>query len=109
MAGKAKTKAVEENSPMIEGTTRSGLKFSINSKVKDDARTLYYLTKMQDKSLDVSEQSKALFSLLELIFGPGDGLITFMNEVAYLHNGVADVASLTEELTDMFEAVKLKN
>ena len=103
-----KTKKAEKSN-LITGETRSGIKFTIDQRIKDDTRTVLYMTQMQNKSLDMLTQSQALFSLLELMFGEGEGLNIFMNEVAAHHNGVADVHSLIEELTDLFESIKLKN
>lgn len=94
---------------IIEGETRSGLKFKISALVKDDTRVMYLLTRMQKQSLDVMLKNQALFDLLEVVFGSGDDFYTFMNEVAYRHDGVADPQSLMDEITDIFEAVKLKN
>ena len=102
-----KTKKADSN--LITGETRSGIKFTIDKRIKDDTRAVLYLTQMQNKSLDKMTQSQALFSLLELMFGKGEGLIIFMNEVAIHHDGVADVNSLIEELTDLFDSLKLKN
>lgn len=93
----------------IQGETRTGLKFSINAAVKDDTRVMYLLTRMQKQSLDVMLRNQALFDLLEVVFGSGETFMTFMNEVAFRHNGVADPQSLMDEITDIFEAVKLKN
>lgn len=112
MAEKKNKKA--ENIPktddnLIQGETRSGLKFSINATVKDDTRVLYLLTRMQKQSLSLEIKNQALFDLLEVIFGSGDEFFTFQNEVAYRHGGVADAQSLMDEITDIFEAVKLKN
>lgn len=94
---------------IVQGTTTSGIKFTLDKRIKDDARILYWITKMDDDKLGILERNNALFSLLELIFGTDDNLSTFLNEVAAKHNGVADVESLIGELHDMFEALKLKN
>lgn len=113
-----KTKKTAENiqnniSPemgnLVEGETRSGLKFKVNAAVKDDTRVLYLLTRLQKNDLPIMDKSKTLFDLLELMFGSGEGFYAFQNEVAYRHNGVADTKSLIEEITDIFESVKLKN
>ena len=100
-------KRKDEN--IITGKTSTGIKFTLDKRIKDDARILYWITKMDDERLEMMERNKALFSLLEIIFGTGEGLQTFLNEVASKHNGVADVDSLIGELHDMFEALKLKN
>ena len=103
------TADVPQDEYLVKGQTRSGLEFTIDKRIKDDARVMRYLTMMQNKRLDVFTQSDALFSLLELMFGTQDSLTVFLNEVAHRHNGVADVPSLIEELTDLFECIKLKN
>ena len=40
---------------MIKGKTKSGIQFSLNEKIKEDARFLYYLTKIQQKDLEETE------------------------------------------------------
>jgi hypothetical protein len=55
------------------------------------------------------ERGQALMSLMELMFGSGEGLETFFNEVAAKHNGIADKESLMAELSDIFEALEVKN
>lgn len=96
----------------IEGQTRSGIKFKIDKRISQDNRTMYFIRNMRKYKDDTEKQDQvmdAVYSLLELIFGSGDGLLIFMNEVALKHNGVADSASLIEELTDIFDACDLKN
>lgn len=107
MAEKKTKKAEDIN--LITGETRSGIKFSVDKRVKDDVRVMHFMTQMQNKSLDTMTQSQALFSLLELMFGKSEGLTIFLSEVAAHHNGVADVNSLIEELTDLFDTIRLKN
>lgn len=94
-------------SKIIKGTTSSGLKYQVNSDVKQDTRTLMYLTQMQDKDLDTMEQSKALFKLMQLVFGQDTE--TFLNEVAYRHGGLASAEAVIMELNEIFESAKLKN
>ena len=94
---------------IVQGKTSTGIKFTLDKRIKDDARVLYWITKMDDEKLEMMERNNALFSLLELIFGSDDNLSVFLNEVAAKHDGVADVGSLIGELHDMFEALKLKN
>lgn len=101
-------KGGKSNKPkIIKGTTSSGLKFQINSEIREDTRTLLYLTKMQKKTHDPLEQSAALFELLTLVFG--QDVEIFMNEVAYRHGGVASTEALIAELKEIFDAAKLKN
>lgn len=107
MAEKAENKEKAPKKKLIKGKTSSGLKYQIDPAVKDDIRVLRYMTLMSNTDLPQMEQVKSLFDLLELIFG--NGLDAFLNEVAYLHNGVADYKSLIAELREIIEAAKLKN
>lgn len=107
MAEKAENKEKAPKKKLIKGKTSSGLKYQIDPAVKDDIRVLRYMTLMSNTDLPQMEQVKSLFDLLELIFG--NGLDAFLNEVAYLHNGVADPASLIAELREIIDAAKLKN
>lgn len=93
---------------MVKGKTKSGIEFKINENVKNDARTLYLMTKMQDSS-DPSAQSKALFDLLKLVFGSEEGMVSFMDAVASKHKGVCGTDVMIEELTEMFDSINLKN
>ena len=97
------------NENIVKGKTSSGIQFTLDKRIKDDARLLFWLSRIQRDDLEVMERNNALFSLLELIFGSGDGLNTFLNEVANKHDGVADITSLMNELNDMFEALAIKN
>lgn len=104
--------AKEKNENIIEGQTRSGIKFKIDKRIKEDNRAMYFIRNMRkykDNKDKQEEVMEAVYSLLELIFGSGDGFVIFMNEVAQRHGGVADSGSLMEELTDIFEACDLKN
>jgi hypothetical protein len=92
---------------IIKGKTSSGLSFAIDSRIKDDVRLLYYLTKAKNKDVPSIEQAEAVMSMLGLIFG--DNLEVFINEVANRHNGVADVTSLVSEISEIFDAINLKN
>ena len=94
---------------MVKGKTKSGIKFQMDERVKDDARFLYYLTKAQDDESDMSEKSKAMMGMLKLIFGSDEGVISFMDAVASVNNGVCNVESMLSELTEMFDALNAKN
>lgn len=100
-------KSINEN--IVQGKTSSGIQFTLDKRIKDDARLLFWLSRIQNDELSVMERNKALFSLLELIFGSGEGLNVFLNEVAAKHDGIADITSLMNELNDMFEALAIKN
>ena len=94
---------------MVKGKTKSGIKFTLDERIKDDARFLYYLTKAQDDSIEFEEKSRAIMSILKLIFGTDEGVITFMDAVASVNEGVCDVKIMLSELTEMFEALDAKN
>ena len=92
---------------IIKGKTKSGISFTIDSRVKDDVRLLYYLTKAKKEDVPSIDKADAVMSMLGLIFG--DNLEIFINEVAKRHDGVADVSSLIQEITEIFDAINLKN
>ena len=94
---------------MVEGKTKSGIEFKLNEAIKDDARFLYYLSKFQDKDISLEDQSKNLMGMLSLIFGTDEGVITFMNAVASKNNGVCNVKTMLQEMSDMFDALNVKN
>lgn len=94
---------------MVEGKTKSGIEFKLNEAIKDDARFLYYLSKFQNKDIPVEEQSKNLMGMLALIFGDDEGVINFMNAVASKNNGVCDVKTMLKEMSEMFDALNIKN
>ena len=94
-------------STIVKGTTSSGLGFQIDSRIKDDVRLLYYLTKANKENVSSMDKVDAVMSMLGLIFG--DNLEVFIEEVARRHNGVADVNSLVSEVTEIFDAISLKN
>lgn len=93
---------------MVKGKTKSGIKFTMDERVKDDARVLYYMTALQNPDNTPMEASKQIMDLLTLIFGAQDGVLAFMNEVANANDGVCDVKSMLTELTDIFEVIGAK-
>lgn len=97
---------------MVRGKTKSGIKFQIDERIKDDARFLFYvnkLNKVQKTEADINEVSNYIMSLIEIIFGSEEGTITFMNEVAAKNKGVCDTITMFNELKEIIEATKLKN
>lgn len=94
---------------MKKGKTKSGIKFQIDERVKDDARFLFYLTKAQDEAADLSEKGKAVVNILTLIFGNDDGVIGFMNAVASVHDGVCTTDTMMSELKEILDAIDAKN
>ena len=93
---------------MVKGKTKSGLAYTINEKVKDDARVLYYITAIQKDGIEPLEASRMVFDLLSLIFGDDSGVLTFMNAVAEVNDGCFEVPVLIKELTEMFDAIGAK-
>ena len=94
---------------MIEGKTKSGIKFKLDERIKDDARFLYYLAKAQDDESDMGEKSKATVGMLKLIFGSDEGVIDFMDAVAASNEGICNFETMLSELTEMFDALNAKN
>lgn len=94
---------------MVKGKTKSGIKFQIDERIKDDVRFLYFMTKAQSDDADVNEKSKAIMGVLNLIFGKDEGVLSFMNAVASTNKGVCTVELMLSELTEMFDAINAKN
>ena len=94
---------------MVKGKTKSGIKFQLDERIKDDARFLYYMAKAQDDEADLAEKSKAIVGILKLIFGDDDGVIGFMNTVASVNNGICNTEAMLSELSEMFDALNAKN
>lgn len=91
---------------MVKGKTKSGIKFEIDERIKDDTRLYQYSVELQ--SADSQTQGRALFDLLGLMFGGRDGVINFQNAVATTHDGVCTSESLMHELLEIMEAINLK-
>lgn len=93
---------------VIKGQTKSGIKFELDSRIKDDARLLFLLTRAQNTE-DVMVSTKAVMDILSLIFGSEDNVLVFMSEVALKHDGVCEASVLIKEIQEMFEALSSKN
>lgn len=93
---------------IVKGTTKSGIKFQLDSKIKDDTRLLFLLTKAQNVD-DPMEAGKALMNLLALIFGSDDNVMVFMNEVADKHKGTCSSKDMIAELREILDAIESKN
>lgn len=94
---------------MITKKTKSGIEFSIDERIKDDARLIRYLVKIQNKSVPENDKMQAVFDLIDFIFGSGEGADAFMNAVAEHHDGVCSVNALVAELKEIFTLINAKN
>lgn len=94
---------------IVKGKTKSGIKFQLDDRIKDDARFLFYLAKAQDKEADMSVKNDAVMGILTLIFGKNENVIEFMNAVALKHDGFCSTEVMLNELAEMFEALNVKN
>ena len=94
---------------IVKGTTKSGIKFKLDDKIKDDTRLVFLLTKAQKNEDDPMEASKDIMNLLTLIFGSDDNVLDFMNEVADKHKGVCSTHDMIAEMQEMFDAINSKN
>ena len=93
---------------IVKGTTKSGIKFQLDSKIKDDTRLVYLLTQGKNAK-DQMDASEAVMKLIKLIFGSDENTMAFMDEVANKHKGVCDVKSMMSELMEMLNAIEAKN
>ena len=94
---------------IVSGSTKSGIAYTVDTRVRKDSRFLHLLVKMQDKKRAELERTEALFSLLDMLFGGDEGVFAFENEVAVHHDGLCTQENLIAELKDIFEALNLKN
>lgn len=94
---------------MVKGKTKSGIKFQLNERVKDDARFVFYYAKAQDKNATPEEQASAMMGFLRLFFGSDEGILQFMDAVAAVHDGVCDNEAMMAEISEMLEALNAKN
>ena len=97
------------NENIVKGKTSSGISFVLDKRIKEDARFLLYLTQMQDESADEGEKTKAIRDMFLLIFGSQNAVIDFMNAVASVNDGICSTEKMVAELTEMFEALAVKN
>lgn len=91
---------------MIDGTTKSGFKYSIDERVLDDWRLLKFIALSESK--DPSEQIKGASSLVALLLGDQeDAMIEF---VAKKHKGFVPATAITDMITEILTSVQsLKN
>lgn len=98
---------------LIKGTTKSGIKFQLDSKIKDDARLVFLMSILQKSDPEDKESmlkaADAMSNLLTLIFGTDENVMAFMNEVAAKHKGMCNAKYMIVELNDMLEAINGKN
>ena len=94
---------------IVSGTTKSGIAYTVDRRVRQDSRFLHLLVKMQDKKRTQNERAEALFSLLEMLFGGDDNILMFENEIAAHNDGICSQEQLIEELKDIFDAINAKN
>lgn len=94
---------------MAKGKTKSGIKFSLDERIKDDARLLFLIVQIQNDKVSVERKGALVFDLLNIIFGNEDKVMEFMDEVASKHDGFCSNEILMAELNDIFEALGAKN
>ena len=94
---------------LVSGTTKSGIAYTIDTRVRKDSRLLHQLVRLQSKKLNEFDRAEALYFLLDLIFGGDEGVFIFQNEVALHHDGICTHETLMAELNDILEALNLKN
>lgn len=94
---------------MVKGKTKSGIKFSLDERIKDDARLLFILVQIQSDKVSVERKGALVFELLTIIFGTDDKVMEFMDEVASKHDGFCTNDILMAEINDIFEALGAKN
>ena len=94
---------------MIKGKTKSGIKFNLDERIKDDARLLYMLVQIQSDKVSTERKGTLVFEMLNIVFGSEEGVMIFMDEVASKHDGFCTNDVLLAELNEIFEALGAKN
>lgn len=95
---------------MIKGKTKSGIEFSIDEAVLDDPRLLRRIQKFNNiKEIPPMEQINEVMVFLELLFGTGENLDAFLDEIAAHNGGKCNTTIFMSELNDIIESLKLKN
>lgn len=99
-----------ENANIIEGQTRSGIKYKIDKRITEDTRMLAYVRKIRKHKDSIDETVlDVIMDLFEFIFGSEDAFWVFQTEIAAHNDGICTPAALMDELSDIFEACNLKN
>lgn len=98
-----------DKAKVVKGKTKSGIKFSLDERIKDDTRLLYILVQIQSDKVTNEKKGALVFELLGLIFGSDDKVMEFMDEVASKHGGFCTNESMIAEINDIFEAIGAKN
>lgn len=91
---------------MIKGKTKSGIKFEIDERIKEDARFLRYATQMQ--SNDPQKALNAMYAMFDLVFGGEEGTNAFMDSIASNNDGICSQEMLVEEFKEIIESTDLK-
>lgn len=94
---------------MVKGKTQSGIKFSIDERIKDDARLLFILVQIQSDKVTAERKGELVFQLLTMVFGNEDNVMDFMNEVAAKHDGFCSNEVCLAEINDIFNTLGAKN
>lgn len=97
------------NENIIEGQTRSGIKYKIDKNVVEDTRTLSLVRRIRKLKDDKEQVIDAIMDLFEFMFGSEEAFWIFQTEIAAHHNGVCTATALMDELNDIFDACKIKN
>ena len=94
---------------IIKGTTKSGIQFAIDERIRQDARIVRLLTKIQRPGGDDFEKNAAFFEMMDRVFGSEENVTVFMDEVARVNNGICSTDAMMSELNEIFEALNAKN
>lgn len=93
---------------MVEGKTKSGIKFSVDENIKEDMDIMLLLAEVQDPKTSAEEKMIALKDILWLVFGSREAVFAFTSAVNKIHgNRKAD--TITSELSEIFDAINAKN
>lgn len=91
---------------MIEGKTKSGFKFKVDERLKDDWRIIEAI--VDSESDDASLKLKGTKTLVDLVLGKDKQKM--IDHISKKNDGYCSIESLSSEIADIFSAIKeLKN
>lgn len=91
---------------MITGKTKSGFKFSIDERIKDDWRVLSAIADCE--SADESKKIVGLSSLVDIILG--NQKVEFLDHIAKKNDGFVPSSAVMDDVTSILNAMnELKN
>lgn len=85
---------------MIEGKTRTGFKFKIDERIKNDWRVVSAIAMVE--GTNTADQIKGIAELVKLVIGKDEQKLA--DHIAKKNDGFVPMQAVTDELTDILSA-----